>query len=148
MELRELLSVGMGQELRGDDAAGVLVADHLARLLVNQPDRLVINGGAAPENFTGPLRRFSPALVILVDAAQMGGQPGEIRWIEADQLDGFTGSTHTLPPKVLASFLKAEIGCQVELIKISGGYGVWRPGSSSGQAGGGRIGAGDYRNTR
>jgi hydrogenase 3 maturation protease len=82
---------------------------------------LVIDGGSAPENFTGPLRRFNPALVILVDAAQMDGQPGEIFWIDADQLDGFTGSTHTLPPKVLASYLAAETGCQVGLIGIQGG---------------------------
>jgi hydrogenase 3 maturation protease len=111
----------MGQELRGDDAAGVLVANHLAILLANRPDMLVINAGPAPENFTGPLRRFNPALVVLIDAAQMGGESGEISWLEADQLDGFAGSTHTLPPNVLASYLAAETGCQVALIGIQAG---------------------------
>ncbi|MDD5368562.1 MAG: hydrogenase maturation peptidase HycI [Anaerolineaceae bacterium] len=113
--------LGMGQELRGDDAAGVLVAKHLATLLAHQADRLVIDGGSAPENFTGALRRFNPALVILVDAARMGEQPGEVFWIEADQINGFTGSTHSLPPTILASYLAAEIGCQIGMIGIQAG---------------------------
>ena len=40
-----------------------------------------MEAGPAPENFTGPLRRFRPDLVLLVDAAQMDAEPGTIGWL-------------------------------------------------------------------
>ena len=79
---------------------------------------LIIEAGPAPENFTGPLRRFQPELVILVDAADFDSQPGAITWINWDDMDGFSASTHTLPPSVFASFLINELECQVGVLAI------------------------------
>ena len=91
----------MGNELRGDDAAGILVARELLRqtddgrpttddgrrttddgqssiqnpkssIVNRQSSILVLDAGAAPENVTGALRRFRPDLVVFVDAADMG----------------------------------------------------------------------------
>ncbi len=78
----------------------------------------IIDGGAAPENYTGALRRFRPDLVILIDAAQMDEPPGTVRWLDCDHLSGFSASTHTLPLNILAHYLQAELGCQVALIGI------------------------------
>jgi hydrogenase 3 maturation protease len=64
--------VGVGHELRGDDAAGVIAARLLKAVLADDDPVLVVEGGSAPENHTGPLRRFAPDLVLLVDTAQMG----------------------------------------------------------------------------
>ncbi len=78
----------------------------------------MIDGGAAPENFTGPVRRFRPDLVILVDAAQMDDLPGTIRWLDWTQTEGLSASTHTLPPHMLARYLVAETGCALGVIGI------------------------------
>jgi hydrogenase 3 maturation protease len=116
--------VGIGQELRGDDAAGVAVARALSRQRAlgcpsTVSDRfLIIDAGAAPENQTGPLRRFAPDLVLLIDAAQMDEAPGAVRWLDWQDTSGLSASTHTLPPYVLASYLSSEIGCRVALIGI------------------------------
>ena len=114
--------VGIGHELRGDDAAGVVVA----RALLEQSAicdprsafRLVIDAGPAPENYTGSLRRFQPDLIVLIDAAQMGAPPGTVRWLMWQDTDAFSASTHTLPPHILAQYLTNELNCGVALIGI------------------------------
>lgn len=78
----------------------------------------MIEGGPAPENFTGPLRRFQPDLTLLVDSAAMDAVPGTAEWLEWGQIEGLSASTHTLPPTVLAAFLVQELGCRVGMIGI------------------------------
>ena len=110
--------VGIGNELNGDDGAGVQVARALKQALPAREGLLVIDAGPAPENFTGSLRRFAPDLVVLVDAADMGGQPGEVAWIDPGEIDGMSASTHSLPVTVFSRFLTEEIGCRVVFIGI------------------------------
>jgi hydrogenase 3 maturation protease len=110
--------IGVGHELRGDDAAGLAVARALHSALANDERLLVIDAGPAPENYTGPLRRFGPDVVLFVDAAQMGKPPGAIRWVQWQDLSGFGGSTHALSLRVLAIFLTDELGCEVNLVGI------------------------------
>lgn len=70
---------GIGNHLFGDDGVGVLMARELTARAGRQADCLVLDAGTAPENFTGPLRRFRPDFVLLVDAAQLSAEPGTSR---------------------------------------------------------------------
>ncbi len=79
---------------------------------------MVLEGGTLPESVSGPLRRFAPELVILIDAADFAGKPGEIRWITPEQISGQDFSTHSTPLSLLAGYLKAEIGCEVCILSI------------------------------
>jgi hydrogenase 3 maturation protease len=113
--------VGIGNELSGDDAAGIAVARALGSKIRNHPvapSFCIIEAGMAPENFTGTLRRFRPDLVVLVDAAQMDQAPGTVRWFDAESAAGFSASTHTLPLNLFALYLQSEIGCEVKLLGI------------------------------
>lgn len=114
-----LAIVGIGNELRGDDAAGLVFARTIKRLLTRcEPPVLVIDAGAAPENFTGRLRQFKPELVLFADAAQMNEIPGTVQLLDLNGTTGLDGSTHTLPPWVIAQYLVHELGCQVALLGI------------------------------
>lgn len=111
---RRVAVLGVGHELRGDDAVGLMVVRQIER-----SDRvMVIEGGPAPENATGMLRTFHPHVVILVDAAQLNCSPGTIACLNAEDLDGLSASTHTLPLDLLARYLMHELGCVVVLIGI------------------------------
>ena len=120
--------LGIGNELRGDDAAGVIVARELqsivgASLALAQGDPQgsplrIIEAGAVPEAFTGQLLRFRPDLVIMIDAAQMDQTPGTIRAIEWQDTIGLSASTHTLPLNVIAQYLVSELGCDVIVIGL------------------------------
>jgi hydrogenase 3 maturation protease len=109
--------MGIGHELRGDDAAGIMVV----RAMPRRTKLLMIEAGTAPENHTGALRHFRPDLVLLIDAAQMNLAPGEIRALDARLLDGFNASTHTTPLTLLSHYVTAELGCDVLVIGIQPG---------------------------
>lgn len=110
--------VGIGNEFNGDDAAGVLVVRTLQEKLSESDCVLLIEGGTAPENTTGRLRRFRPDLVLMIDSAEMAQPAGWVMLVEMESVDGLSASTHTLPPSVLAKFLQSELGCRVVLLGI------------------------------
>jgi hydrogenase 3 maturation protease len=110
--------LGVGNDMKGDDGAGVWVARALAARIRDAPDVLVIDGGTAPESFTGPIRRFRPDLVVEIDAAHLDQDAGGVAWVDWRDADGMSASTHTLPPSVLARFLSDDLGCRVALIGI------------------------------
>jgi len=97
----------VGNVLRGDDAAGPM----LAKLLTEEPLEGwdVIDGGQTPEDELAVVRRRSPDLLLLVDAADMGLDPGQIRILEEEDVyTDFLITTHSLPLTYLLSELKAS----------------------------------------
>ena len=112
--------MGVGNDLRGDDSAGLRVARALLEneLITNLPDLLVLEGGPAPENHTGKIRAFQPELVLIFDAAHMDEPPGTIQWIPLNAIDGMSASSHSLPLSMLARYLTLEIGCEVAVLGI------------------------------
>jgi hydrogenase 3 maturation protease len=115
--------VGIGNEFNGDDAAGVLVARKLStrECAVDASHVLVIEAGQAPENITAELRRFGPQVVLLIDAAQVNAEPGEIIWIPWETTSGMSASSHSLPLSMLARYLTLEFACSVHLLGIQPG---------------------------
>jgi hydrogenase 3 maturation protease len=116
--------LGVGSDLRGDDVAGVLVARRLARWAAAKP-RLrkgmalaAFDGGAAPENVTGELRRFEPDLVVLVDAAFLDLPVGAVEVVAPDRIAGLTFSTHMLPASFVLDYLTAVTGCRTLVLGI------------------------------
>jgi hydrogenase maturation protease len=109
--------VGIGHELRGDDAAGVV----LARLISEQPHSAglqVVEAGAAPVNCCGLLLRGRPDLILFVDAADTGEEPGTVLWLGWQNVIVGNGSTHRFSLRVLADYLTREAGCPVALLGI------------------------------
>ncbi len=114
MEKKLLLTVG--NEMMGDDAAG----PHLAQRMNQEPIAgwSVLDGGSAPENHLHQIREMQPDCVLIVDAAEMGLAPGEIRTLEEkDVADQFIMTTHNLPLVYVLQLLK-EFVPRVEFIGI------------------------------
>lgn len=110
--------LGIGNEMRGDDAAGILVVRALNLRVANFEGLRIIEGGHTPENATADLRKFSPDLVLLIDAADMGKEAGSIALIPMEQIDGMSANTHSLPLSMLARYLTLELDCEVALLGI------------------------------
>ncbi len=94
----------VGNELNGDDAFG----RHLADTLEEDGEMQVLFASTAPENFVGEVIDFKPERVVVVDAGDFGGRPGEIRRLQQDELQSVHVSTHRMPMKVLARQFKEE----------------------------------------
>jgi len=108
--------LGVGSELRSDDAVGLRVARSVARK--GLPNVHAILGGPAPENSTGEIRALAPSHLIIVDAADMHADPGTIRILETRDLTGASFATHGLPLSVLSDYLRSEIGCRITFVGI------------------------------
>ena len=113
---RPVVVLGVGSELRSDDAAGVRVAAELARAALAGVHAL--DGGTAPENCTAEIRQLDPSHLIIVDSAHMQESPGTVRLILSADISGASFGTHSLPLSVLADFIQREIGCRVSVIGI------------------------------
>lgn len=110
--------LGIGHELRGDDAVGIAVVRALRQFVSLNNRLLLIDAGPMPENFTGKLRSFRPDIVLMVDAAQLEEAPGTVRWVAWRDIAGFSVSSHTLPLHLLAGYLASELECDVALLGI------------------------------
>ncbi len=112
--------LGVGNPRRGDDGAGPLCAARLHKSLAPAEGKrlLVIDGGAVPENHTGKIRRFSPDLTIVIDAAVAGRPPGTIFALDKDALADEGVSTHALSLRYLIRYLEESIGTRVLFLGI------------------------------
>jgi hydrogenase 3 maturation protease len=106
--------VGIGNALRADDAAGPMLAEALR---CRFPDR-VFDVGEVPENYLGPIRRARPDTILLVDAADFGGVPGEVRVVSGDEVGGLALGTHAPPLSVFMEVAAADTGASVRLVAV------------------------------
>ncbi|ANF22952.1 hydrogenase 3 maturation endopeptidase HyCI [Thermococcus piezophilus] len=121
---KRVVICGIGNDIRGDDAFGVLVAKRLKEL-IKKENVLVLNCGEVPENYTGRIAEFKPDLVVFIDAVDFGGKHGELVVADPEGTLGEAVSTHGLPLKFITRFMKtmvnAEfilIGCQPRLMGL------------------------------
>ncbi len=108
--------VGIGGTLKGDDGVGV----EIVRRLKGKTSEMVcpLECGTAPESCLGPIRRFRPTHVLMIDAAELGLQPGSSMLIAPNEVKGFPISTHSLPLGIVAEYLERTTGAKVALLAI------------------------------
>ena len=107
--------LGFGNRLWGDDGAGSVLAE---RLRAANPKAAVFDAGMVPENYLEKVAAAKPDTVLLIDAADFGGEPGEWRIFSGEDL-AFTGlSTHAGSPRMLAAYLEQRTGAKVKLLAI------------------------------
>lgn len=99
----------VGNSMMGDDGAGPLLAEKVRCRA--EGNWVVIDGGSAPENDIVAIRELRPTRLLIVDATDMGLNPGEIRIIDpADIAEMFMMTTHNMPLNYLIDQLKEDIG--------------------------------------
>lgn len=99
----------VGAVLRGDDAVGPF----LAKLLEDDPVEGwdVIDGGQVPEDHISVVRRARPDRLVVVDAANMGLEPGAVRRLtEDDVATDYMMTTHSLPISIMLHELSSCCG--------------------------------------
>ncbi|MFH1221111.1 MAG: hydrogenase maturation peptidase HycI [Candidatus Eisenbacteria bacterium] len=113
--------LAVGSDLRGDDAAGLLVAESLEQLRGRhgRTSRFrIFLGETAPENLTGAIREFAPTHIIVIDSADAGKKAGTIFAIDPKEVGGISFSTHQLPLSLMIQYLQESITCSVSIIGI------------------------------
>ncbi|MBS0925331.1 hydrogenase maturation peptidase HycI [Providencia sp. JGM181] len=103
------LMLAVGNSMMGDDGAGPMLFDLMQQTPID--DWVAINGGSSPESVSHQVRALKPQRLLIVDAADIGLAPGEIRVIDPDDIaEMFIMSTHNLPLNFLIDQLKEDVG--------------------------------------
>lgn len=98
----------VGNAMMGDDGAG----PKLYEMMTHSPilGWEAIDGGSAPENESHKVKALKPDTLIVVDAADMGLEPGDIRLIDSESIaEMLFMTTHNLPLNFLIDQLKEDI---------------------------------------
>ncbi|WP_369312118.1 hydrogenase maturation peptidase HycI [Providencia rettgeri] len=100
--------LAVGNSMMGDDGAGPMLFDLMQANPIDGWQG--INGGSSPESVSHQVRALKPQRLLIVDAADIGLAPGEIRIIDPDDIaEMFIMSTHNLPLNFLIDQLKEDI---------------------------------------
>jgi hydrogenase 3 maturation protease len=123
MDLQEELStrmngqvviVGIGNPVRGDDAAGSLVA----RQIRPAPGVHVIDALDVPENHLHPVINQRPDAVFLIDAVDLHSAPGSVALLEQGQMAAYWPNTHRVPMRILMDYLARQIHAPIWVLAI------------------------------
>jgi len=106
--------IGIGHPLRGDDGAGPA----LIRLLEGRVGAELLEVDEVPESYAGKIAAGDPDLILLVDAADFGAEPGAVALLERAALPDRLATTHGAPLALLMDFLAAESGGEVLLLGL------------------------------
>ena len=114
---RSFMILGVGNRMRGDDAIGSIIGEHFA----TEGRIPAIDCSVAPENYLSRVLEAKPDELILVDACDFGGQPGEVRVFEEAEFERIAYGlllTHTIPLTLLAALVQKELNCRLRLVGI------------------------------
>ena len=110
--------MGIGNEIKGDDALGSLIAQKTSKLFHENENVVIFDGGTVPENYTGLIRKENPTHIILVDAVDMKKEPGYIRVVKKEEIANYNISTHAMPISFLIKYMETTVDAQIILVGI------------------------------
>lgn len=119
-----VLILGVGAELRADDAAGMICAAMIGQAAKGRKkaERLkVLMGSTAPENLTGQIKDFRPTHLVILDAADLAAKPGTVKILSPTAINNASFSTHRMPLKIMIAYLEHFLRCEIIVIGIQPG---------------------------
>ena len=118
---QRVLVLGVGAELRADDAAGLLCAQAIGKAVKGRKTRArvkILLGSTAPENLTGQIKDFQPTHLVILDAADLSAKPGTVKILSPAAINNASFSTHRMPLKIMIAYLEQFLQCEMIVIGI------------------------------
>jgi hydrogenase 3 maturation protease len=111
----KVVILGLGNVLRSDDGAGSILASRLKEKV----PYMVYDAGVSPENYLGKIIQEQPNNIIIIDAVDFGGKPGEFREMEAGQLKTTNlFSTHNASIALTINYLQNNLKVDIIILTI------------------------------
>ena len=95
------LIIGIGNELRGDDGAGVILVEKIRS--AGYKNTLTVGGN--PENYLQKIMTLPGASRLWIDAINWGASAGKIRIFSPEEIKHFAISTHNFSLSLITKFL-------------------------------------------
>lgn len=109
--------IGIGNSLKGDDGVGPYIVSSLKSQVPSLETQL-IDAGTVPENYIQTIIDKNPENIIIIDAIDFGGNPGDIKWFKRINSANISISTHNMPPELFIDLITRETGAEVTVIAI------------------------------
>lgn len=103
-----IVFVGVGNTMRSDDSAGLILLQRLRELRTCQKSHF-IQAGTNPENHLQTILDLQPEAVVFIDAARLGQPPGTIQWLSKNDLDRIRISTHAFSISLIEEYILSHI---------------------------------------
>ena len=110
-----LLVITVGNLLRSDDGVGPHIAAQAKR---PRNGIIILDAGERPEDIVGKATEVRPGRVVIIDAADFAGEPGEVRAIPEEFMPENPLSTHRFPLRVISRLVTEDTGARVDFICI------------------------------
>ncbi len=121
---RKIIILGVGKELRGDDALGPV----LARRLDDRVAATVLDVQDVPENYAVRTSDMGAEVALILDAAQMHLPTGSVRLLVAADLPPVPGGSHRPSLEMFAAFVRLDgevetfvLGIQPDMSRVGMG---------------------------
>lgn len=110
----KVVIVGIGNAMKSDDGLGPSLIERLK----GRTQARCIDTGTAPENYTGKIAKENPDTILLVDAVDLGLQPGKFRILKAGDIlkTGFT--THDISPRMFIDYMGSRTNAEIYLLGV------------------------------
>jgi len=106
--------ITVGNSLRSDDGVGHYIFSNI----ISTEFLKVIDAGYTPENIIDEVVNISPKRIIIIDAADFDGFPGEVKVIDSEHISEASLSTHAVSLKVVAKILFEDTKADIAFIGI------------------------------
>ncbi|MCW4010687.1 MAG: hydrogenase 3 maturation endopeptidase HyCI [Candidatus Bathyarchaeota archaeon] len=114
---KTVVVAGIGNDIRMDDFVGVKIVQDLQGKVSSKVH--LIECETVPESFMDEIVELKPSHVLLVDAALLGLNPGEIRLYDSAKVVNMpTISTHMLPLRMFCDYITQMAQAKLTLLLV------------------------------
>lgn len=114
----KVVILGIGNTLRSDDGAGSI----LARRINGKVAFRVFDAGPSPENYLEKIIKEKPQTIVIVDAVDFGGKPGEVSILEGQTIETVNFfSTHNASISLAINYLQSRLAADIIILAIQPG---------------------------
>ena len=109
----KVIILGIGNTLKSDDGVGSLLASRIK----DKVPYTVYDAGPGPENYLGKIIKEKPENVVIIDAVDFGGKPGEFRVVDGEEIKTTNlFSTHNASISLTINYLQNNL--KVDIITL------------------------------
>ena len=107
--------LGIGNTLRSDDGVGSILANRIK----DKVGFAVFDAGTSPENYLERLIREKPDTVVVIDAVDFGGSPGEFKILEPNEIKTVNlFFTHNASISLTINYLQIHLKADIIILII------------------------------
>jgi len=111
----KVIILGMGNTLRRDDGAGSVLAGRIK----DKVPFIVWDSGMSPENYLEKIIKEKPDNLVIIDAADFGGSPGEFMVFESEEIKTVNlFSTHNASISLTINYLQNNLKVDIIILTI------------------------------